>query len=92
VSEVDAASFQTVRPRLFGIGSRVLGSAAEADDVVQEAWIRWQGADRSKVQDAAALLAVSTTRLAINVAQTDRARRETCIGPGLPDPVDTKVF
>ena len=88
VSEADAASFQTMRPRLFGIAYRVLGTASEADDVVQETWIRWQGTDRSKVRDATAFLATTTTRLAINVMQSARARRETHIGPWLVDAVD----
>jgi RNA polymerase sigma-70 factor, ECF subfamily len=88
VSAADAALFQTTRPRLFGIAYRVLGSASEADDVVQETWIRWQGTDRSTVRDAAAFLATTTMRLAINVTQSARARRETLIGPRLVDPVD----
>jgi len=88
VSEADGALFQAARPRLFGIAYRVLGDASEADDVVQEAWIRWQGTDRTRVRDAAAFLATTTTRLAINVAQSARARRETHIGPRLVDPVD----
>jgi RNA polymerase sigma-70 factor (ECF subfamily) len=88
VSEADAASFQAARPRLFGIAHRVLGSKSEADDVVQETWIRWQGTDRKQVRDAAAFLATTTTRLAINVAQSARARRETHIGPRLVEPVD----
>jgi len=91
VSAVDAGSFEAVRRRLFGIGYRLLGGAAEADDVVQDTWIRWQGADRSKVRDAAAFLATTTTRLAINAAQSARARRETYMGPGLPEPVDTEA-
>ena len=81
VSDADAASFQTVRPRLFGIAYRVLGSATEADDVVQDTWIRWQCTDRSRVRDAGAFLAVTTMRLAINVGQSARARHETAIGP-----------
>jgi RNA polymerase sigma factor (sigma-70 family) len=88
VSEAHAASFQAVRPRLFGIAYRVLGSAAEADDVVQDTWMRWQRTDRSTVRDTAAFLATTATRLAINVAQSARARRETYIGPWLADPVD----
>jgi RNA polymerase sigma-70 factor, ECF subfamily len=88
VSEADAASFQSVRPRLFGIAYRVLGSASEADDVVQDAWIRWHGTDRTKVRDPAAFLATTTTRLAINVTQSAWARRETHIEPQLVDPVD----
>jgi RNA polymerase sigma-70 factor (ECF subfamily) len=88
VSDTDAALFQTSRQRLFGIAYRVLGSPNEADDVVQEAWIRWQGTDRSEVRDAAAFLAATTMRLAINVSQSARARRETHIGLRLVDAVD----
>jgi RNA polymerase sigma-70 factor, ECF subfamily len=89
--DADTASFQTVRPRLFGIANRVLGGAADADDVVQDTWIRWQGTDRRVVRDATAFLATSTTRLAINVTQSARARRETYAGPRLPEPVDPEA-
>jgi RNA polymerase sigma-70 factor (ECF subfamily) len=88
VSEADAAAFQIVRPRLFGIAYRVLGSASEADDVVQEAWIRWQGTDRTQVRDVAAFLATTTMRLALNVLQSAHARRETSIGLWHFDRVD----
>ena len=88
VSEADLASFHTVRPRLLRVASRVLGGAAEADDVVQDTWIRWQGADRSEVRDAGAFLAATTTRLAINLGQSARARRETSMAPRLVEPVD----
>lgn len=84
-------TFLAVRPRLYGIAYRMLRSAAEAEDVVQEAWIRWQTADRSVVRDAAAFLATTTTRLAINVMQSARSRRETSAGPWLPEPVDGSV-
>jgi RNA polymerase sigma-70 factor (ECF subfamily) len=88
IAPVDAASFEAVRPRLFGIAYRTLESAADADDVVQDAWIRWQGTDRNNVRDAAAFLATTTKRLALNVAQSARARRETCIQPWHPEQVD----
>lgn len=88
VSEADALSFAHARPRLFGIARRVLGSAADADDVVQEAWIRWQESDRSAVRDPAAFLATTTTRLALNVGQSARVRRETDVDPRLVDVVD----
>jgi RNA polymerase sigma-70 factor (ECF subfamily) len=91
VAPVDAALFQSVRPRLFGIAYRVLGNRADADDVVQDTWLRWQRTDRSKVRDAAAFLATTTTRLAINLKQSARARRVTYIGPWLPDPVDAEA-
>ena len=81
--------FQAVRRRLFGIAYRMLGSASEAEDVVQETWLRWQGTDRSVVQDPPAFLATAATRLAINALQSARVRRETYIGPWLPEPVDT---
>ncbi|MFC7646245.1 sigma-70 family RNA polymerase sigma factor [Streptosporangium lutulentum] len=84
-----ASSFNGLRPRLFGIAYRLLGSSAEAEDIVQEVWVRWQSTDRTVVMDPAAFLATTTTRLAINVAQSARKRRETYIGPWLPDPVDT---
>ncbi|MEU0204253.1 MULTISPECIES: RNA polymerase sigma factor SigJ [unclassified Streptomyces] len=90
---LDAAAdaFERLRPRLFGIAYRVLGSVSEAEDVVQDVWVRWQGADRTAVLDPGAFLAKTTTRLAINVARSARARREAYVGPWLPEPVDTGV-
>lgn len=85
------AAFVGVRARLFGIAYRVLGSAAEAEDVVQEVWLRWQAIDRSVVLNAPAYLATTTTRLAINVLQSARTRRETYVGPWLPEPIDTSA-
>ncbi|MFF8844316.1 sigma-70 family RNA polymerase sigma factor [Streptomyces sp. NPDC015127] len=86
-----ADAFQRLRPRLFGIAYRILGSVSEAEDVVQDVWVRWQGADRGAVLDPGAFLAKITTRLAINVAQSARVRREAYVGPWLPEPVDTSV-
>jgi RNA polymerase sigma-70 factor (ECF subfamily) len=83
--------FLSVRPRLFGIAYRMLGSAAEAEDIVQDVWVRWQTSDRSLVRDAAAFLATTTTRLAINVMQSARSRRETYVGQWMPEPVDTSA-
>jgi RNA polymerase sigma factor (sigma-70 family) len=85
------STFMSVRPRLFGIAYRMLRSAAEAEDVVQDVWLRWQTADRSVVRDAVAFLATTTTRLAINVMQSARARRETSAGSWLPEPVDNSA-
>ena len=84
-------AFMSVRPRLFGIAYRMLGSAAEAEDIVQDVWVRWQTADRSRVRDASAFLVTTATRLAINVMQSARSRRETHVAPTLPDPVDTST-
>jgi RNA polymerase sigma factor (sigma-70 family) len=85
------SAFLRVRPRLFSIAYRMLRSAAAAEDVVQDVWLRWQTADRSLVCDAAAFLATTTTRLAINVMQSARWRRETDVGPSLPESVDTSA-
>jgi RNA polymerase sigma-70 factor, ECF subfamily len=89
LSQVDL--FQAVRPRLFGIAYRILGTAAEADEVVQDTWIRWHRAEQAEVRDPAAFLATITTRLAINVSQSARARRETPLGPGLPERIDEEA-
>ncbi|MGI8329307.1 RNA polymerase sigma-70 factor [Actinomadura scrupuli] len=86
-----ASVFDGLRPRLFGIAYRMLGSAAEAEDIVQEVWVRWQTTDRAAVLDPPAFLATATTRLAINVAQSARKRRETYVGTWLPEPVDTSA-
>lgn len=82
--------FINLRPRLFGIAYRMLGSAVEAEDVVQDAWMRWQSTDRGAVLNPAAFLVTITTRLAINVAESARSRHETYVGPWLPEPVDTR--
>lgn len=83
--------FEAARPRLFGIAYRILGSAVEAEDVVQEAWLRWQNAERDEIREPAAFLATVTTRLAINAAQSAASRRESYIGPWIPEPVDTSA-
>jgi len=84
-------AFLSARSRLFGIAYRMLHSAAEAEDIVQDVWVRWQTADRSLVRDAAAFLATTATRLAINAMQSARSRRETAVEPWLPEPVDTSA-
>jgi RNA polymerase sigma factor (sigma-70 family) len=85
------STFLSVRPRLFGIAHRMLGSAAEAEDVVQDVWVRWQTVDRTLVRDAAAFLATSTKRLAINVMRSARSRHETYVAASLPEPVDASA-
>ena len=89
--EEAARVFNELRPRLFGIAYRMLSSASEAEDLVQDVWLRWQTCDRSVVANPAAYLATATTRLAINAAQSARVRRETYVGPWLPEPVDTSA-
>ena len=83
-------AFQQSRRRLFGIAYRMLGTVADAEDILQEVWIRWQAADRESVVEPAAFLATVTTRLSINVLQSAHTRRETYIGPWLPEPVNTE--
>ncbi|WP_308798913.1 RNA polymerase sigma-70 factor [Agromyces silvae] len=84
-----AAVFAGVRPRLFGIAYRMLGSVADAEDIVQDTWLRWHQYDRAQVHDPAAFLATTTTRLAINELKSARVRHEAYVGPWLPEPVDT---
>ena len=84
------AVFDAQRRRLFGIAYRMLGSVADAEDIVQETWIRWQNTDRSGVREPGAFLATIATRLSITVLQSARSRRETYIGPWLPEPVNTE--
>ncbi|WP_328608922.1 RNA polymerase sigma-70 factor [Amycolatopsis sp. NBC_00345] len=86
-----AAVFAGIRPRLFGIAYRMTGSAVDAEDLVQETWLRWQNCDRSAVAEPGAYLATAITRLAINAGQTARARHEAYVGPWLPEPVDTSA-
>lgn len=73
------ADFLVVRPRLFGIAYRIVGNAPEAEDIVQDVWLRWQRTDRSEVVDPAAFLATATTRLAINLVRSARRRHETYV-------------
>jgi RNA polymerase sigma-70 factor, ECF subfamily len=81
--------FQAHRGRLFGIAYRMLGSATEAEDVLQDAWLRWSQAT-DDVRDSAAYLATIVTRLCLTAMDSARARRETYVGPWLPEPVATE--
>jgi RNA polymerase sigma-70 factor (ECF subfamily) len=83
--------FVDARPRLFKIAYGILGSVGEAEDVVQEVWLRWQGTDRKGVLEPSAFLTATATRLAINVAQSARWRHEAHASPWLPEPVDASV-
>ena len=82
-----SATFEPHRRRLLGLGYRMLGSMAEAEDAVQEAYLRWHDADRSRVEDARAFLMTTTTRICLDVLKSARVRREEYVGPWLPDPV-----
>jgi len=85
VSALDA--FEAARPRLTRLAYRMLGSVAEAEDVVQDAWLRWQGADAATIAQPGAWLARTTTRLCIDRLRADRAQREAYRGPWLPEPL-----
>lgn len=82
-----AASFDPLRPRLTRIAYRMLGSVADAEDVVQDAFVRWMGADRTAIREPEAFLRRVVTRLCLDQLKSARARRETYVGPWLPEPV-----
>ncbi|MER7699377.1 RNA polymerase sigma-70 factor [Streptomyces sp. NPDC096095] len=87
----DAATelFEEHRPVLTGVAYRMLGRVADAEDVVQEAWLRWSAAAREDVREPRAFLVRITTRLAIDRLRHLRSRRESYTGPWLPEPVVT---
>ena len=85
--EVDAAAFEEWRPLLFGIAYRMLGSAADAEDVVQDASIRWLRRRDHAVQSVRAYLVTIVTRLCLDQLDSARSKRVTYAGPWLPEPV-----
>ena len=82
-----ADPFPSLRPRLIRLAYRMLGSVAEAEDIVQDAYIRWHQADRAAVREPAAYLSRTITRLCLDHLNSARVRRETYVGPWLPEPV-----
>lgn len=86
-SENAAATFDPLRPKLVRIAYRMLGSVADAEDMVQEAFLRWLDADREAVREPEAYLRRVVTRLCLDHLKSARHRRETYIGPWLPEPV-----
>jgi RNA polymerase sigma-70 factor (ECF subfamily) len=82
-----AASFEPFRRRLLGLAYRMLGSVADAEDAVQEAYLRWHAADRDRVSDPRAFLMTTTARICLDMLTSARARREEYVGPWLPEPV-----
>lgn len=83
----DDDAFIAERPRLLGLAYRMLGEVGAAEDILQEAWVRWQGAEG--VRNPAAWLTTVVTRLCLDEVGSARARRETYVGPWLPEPVPT---
>ncbi|MCB5180601.1 RNA polymerase sigma-70 factor [Streptomyces antimicrobicus] len=89
VTPTDVDVFEAHRGRLFGIAYRMLGSAAEAEDLVQDTYLRWSAADRREVEHPGAWLAKAVTHLCLNRLDSARVRRESYVGPWLPEPVLT---
>src|SRR5262245_61857072 len=82
-----AESFEPHRQRLLGLAYRMLGSMADAEDAVQETYVRWHGADRPKVEDPRGFLMTTTTRICLDMLKSARARHEEYVGPWLPEPI-----
>jgi RNA polymerase sigma-70 factor, ECF subfamily len=87
MSAAPASVFEAQRARLTRLAYRMLGSIAEAEDAVQDAWLRFDGADRATIVDPAAWLVRVTTRLALDRLRAAKARRESYVGPWLPEPL-----
>lgn len=87
MSDADTAVFEAERPRLRGLAYRMTGTPDDADDVVQDAWLRWQRSDRTTIDNPAAWLTTVTTRLALDRLTSAAARREQYVGPWLPEPL-----
>lgn len=92
-TEVDreVAAFEAARPRLLGLAYRMLGTIGDAEDVVQEAWLRWDAADRTSIDVPDAWLTTVTTRLALDRLKSAQHRREQYPGPWLPEPLVTQA-
>jgi RNA polymerase sigma-70 factor (ECF subfamily) len=84
-----AAEFAAARPQLFAVAYRMLGTVADAEDVLQDAYLRWQSADRTSVESAPAYLTTIVTRLCLDLLGSARRRRESYVGPWLPEPLLT---
>ena len=82
-----AASFEPLRPTLMRVAYRMLGSVADAEDIVQEAFVRWMNTERVDVREPEAFLRRAVTRLCLDQLKSARHARETYVGPWLPDPV-----
>jgi len=88
-----AESFEPYRRRLLGLTYRMLGSMADAEDAVQETYLRWHAADRDRVSDPRAFLMTTTARICLDILTSARARHEQYVGPWLPEPVlDTETL
>jgi RNA polymerase sigma-70 factor (ECF subfamily) len=86
----DQQTFADHRNLLFSVAYRILGSAADAEDVVQDAWFKWSADDRSQVSDPKAYLARIVSNLSMERLRSTRLKRETYVGPWLPEPILTQ--
>ena len=86
---MDRDIFNADRPRLFSIAYRMLGSASEAEDVLQDAWLRYAGADAASIRSPQAFATTIVTRLCLDRLKSARMTRESYVGPWLPEPVLT---
>jgi len=87
--DTGAETFEDCRGLLFSVAYRMVGAVADAEDIVQDAWLRWSGVDRRAVEDPKAYLVRIVTNTAIDRLRSARVRRETYVGPWLPEPVLT---
>lgn len=83
----DQAAFEAERGRLFQLAYRMLGSVSDAEDILQETFIRWHGAARAEIRDTTGWLIATCTRLCIDELRSARRRRERYVGPWLPEPL-----
>jgi RNA polymerase sigma-70 factor (ECF subfamily) len=89
MNTTDANDFESYRPLMFSIAYRMLGSATEAEDILQEAYLRYQAVAPGSITSPKAFLSTIVTRLCLNQLQSARAQRESYIGPWLPEPIFT---
>jgi RNA polymerase sigma-70 factor, ECF subfamily len=88
-TEFSGTPFEAVRGRLFGLAYRMLGSRADAEDIVQEAYVRWHETGAGRAENPEAWLVTTTTRLAIDRLRRLKTEREAYVGPWLPEPIVT---
>src|SRR5258705_2471238 len=86
-AEVPVTTFEAVRGRLFGLAYRMLGSRADAEDIVQDTYIRWHGVAHDRIESSEAWLVTTATRLAIDRLRRLKTERDAYVGPWLPEPI-----
>jgi RNA polymerase sigma-70 factor (ECF subfamily) len=84
---LEPESFEALRPRLFGVAYRMVGTAMDAEDILQEAYLRWQATDQTTVVSPQAFLTTMVTRLSIDHLRSAQVKREEYVGPWLPEPI-----